>query len=66
MNVVQVKRYRAPLDVAHALFMDIGKSFSRFLMKFEHEDDIHLTEILAPGDSRASSQEMSKAKKDEI
>lgn len=46
MNVVQVKRYRAPLDITHSFFSSGGQAIGR-LSRTEHEYEfVYINEIL--------------------
>eukprot|EP00171_Calliarthron_tuberculosum_P003694 IDg3694t1 len=65
-NVAQVKRYLPPSETAHTFFQDIHRGLQYFASEKVKCDDLYLTEILDPSDSRATSSQMSEAKRAEI
>ncbi len=65
-NIAQVKRCFIPTDVAQALFVDMHNGLSFSASDEEEEIIVHLTEIIDPNDPRASSKQMSQAKRKEI
>ena len=65
-SIAQDKRYIPPAVVAHSLFYDVCRAFSHFSSSDEDDYSVHLTEVIDPRESRASSVKMSQAKRDEI
>ena len=65
-NVAQVKRYIVPMDVAHSFFADFHHGLSHFASPGDEDDCVHLTEVIHSKDPRATSRDMSQAKRDEI
>ena len=61
----QVKRYLSPAETSQSFFTELLEMLSAF-KSTDEQDDIHLTEILQGDDPRASSTEMSEAKRKEI
>lgn len=64
-SITHVKHYHPPDQCAEMFFAKLHKSLSKFTSP-NLSDDIYLTEILHPTDPRASSPEMTEAKKKEI
>ena len=63
-NIAQVKRYLPPETLANHVIDEIADRLTYFASP--PDDEVHLTEIISSGDPRASSSEMSEAKKREI
>ena len=54
------------MDVAHSFFADLHRGLSHFSSPGDDDDCVHLTEVIHPNDPRATSSDMSQAKRDEI
>ena len=64
---VQVKPYYVSDTLAHSFMLDLEKGFQKFGHAGDEDaDDVFITEIITKKDPRATSKEMTEAKKTEI
>ena len=63
-NILQVKRYFKPENIAHFFMMGLQCRFQIFGSPLENS--LLLTELIEDDDSRANSQEMAKAERNEM
>eukprot|EP00171_Calliarthron_tuberculosum_P022143 IDg22143t1 len=66
-NITQVRKYQPPDELALMHFADLHRGLQYFSSTDNEEDlPVYLTEIISPSDPRASSKEMTDAKRKEI